>query len=148
MPKPPKSSAWPKPPSRGACMRSAESFPPNSAPESFFADAQRNSPERASQETGRQSCPLSSGGLKMGSQRKVMGLALGAILLASCAGSSVDSNVAAPPAEVTAEQSAADSIVVTGQLIARPNLESSSPVSVIGMRAPPAPPPPPPGIAY
>ena len=91
----------------------------------------------------------------MGSQHRSFvpslgGLALGALLLASCAGSSIDNKVTSPPADVLAEpaeEAAADSsITVTGQRMARPNLEMSSPVAVMGYA--PAPPPPPraPGI--
>ena len=84
----------------------------------------------------------------MGSQHRSLSLALGVLFLASCAGSSIDNKVASPPVDVLEEpaEAAADSIVVTGQRIARPNMESASPVSVIGNYAPPPPPPSAPGM--
>ncbi|HET9335127.1 MAG TPA: VWA domain-containing protein [Sphingomicrobium sp.] len=80
----------------------------------------------------------------MGSQHRFVGIALGALLLASCAGSSIDNKVASPPAETEVQEAAADAsgIVVTGSRISGQHLESRSPVAM--MPAPP--PPPPPGI--
>ena len=71
----------------------------------------------------------------MGSQYRSVGLALGVMLLASCAGSSIENKAAGLP-EVANEpeaQEAADAgnIVVTGSRIRSPNLESAMPVSVI-----------------
>src|SRR5688572_9929152 len=82
----------------------------------------------------------------MGKQRGSLGLALGVIFLASCAKSGLENQVAAPPAEPAEEQLAAQDIVVTGSRAARANLESASPVAIMGMPAPP-PPPPAPGMA-
>ncbi|MDP9423931.1 MAG: VWA domain-containing protein [Pseudomonadota bacterium] len=83
----------------------------------------------------------------MGCQYHSLAVALGALLLASCAGSGIDNRVASPPAEPAVQEEAADAsaIVVTGSKISRSNLESRSPVAVIGM-APPPPPPPAPGM--
>ncbi len=79
----------------------------------------------------------------MGSQHRSLGITLGAMFLASCAGSSIDDKVASPPPEPVVQEAAdTDSIVVTGSLAKRSNLESASPVAVIGMRAPPPPPAP------
>jgi Ca-activated chloride channel homolog len=90
----------------------------------------------------------------MGSQHRSLGPKIGSLLgvlfLASCAGSSIDNKVAAPPADVLAEPpavAAADSsITVTGQRMSRPMMESASPVAVIGYA--PAPPPPPPAVMW
>ncbi len=84
----------------------------------------------------------------MGSQHRSIGLALGALLLASCAGSSIDNKVASPPAEQEAQEAAdASAIVVTGSRVDRPNMESASPLRVVGMEPPyPSPPPPPPAM--
>ena len=78
----------------------------------------------------------------MGSQYRSTGLALGVLFLASCAGSGIDNKVASPPAEPAAEEMTADAeIVVTGSRVERPNLESATPVTVVGMAPPPPPPP-------
>ena len=81
----------------------------------------------------------------MGSHHRLFTLALGALLLASCARPDIETKVAAPP-EAAAQETIADAseIVVTGSRMARPQLESVSPVTVMGMPAPP--PPPPPGV--
>ena len=80
----------------------------------------------------------------MGSQHRSIGLALGVLLLASCAGSSIDNSAAnAPLPEVSNEpQEAADAqIIVTGSRVPAANQKA--------MRAEgyamslPAPPPPP-----
>ena len=74
----------------------------------------------------------------MGCNHRPLGLALGAFLLASCAGRGVET--AAPTQqEPVAEEAVADSVVVTGSKIARSNLDSSSP-EMRAMRAPPPPP--------
>ncbi len=75
----------------------------------------------------------------MGCNRRHLGLALGAFLLASCAGRGVET-AASTQQEPVAEEAVADSVVVTGSKIARPNLESSSPAEMRAMRAPPPPP--------
>jgi Ca-activated chloride channel homolog len=76
----------------------------------------------------------------MGSQHRFWVLASGAMLLASCAGSEIDTKVASPPSEPEAQQAAdASAIVLTGSRIARPNLESPSPVGVAAMSPPPPP---------
>jgi Ca-activated chloride channel family protein len=77
----------------------------------------------------------------MGCQHRSLGLALGALALASCAGSGIDNKVASPPAEPELQE-AADAIVVTGSRGKQSNLYSPSPVAEL--RAMPAPPPPPP----
>ena len=89
----------------------------------------------------------------MGSQHRPIGLALGVLFLASCAGSSIDEQAAAPQPETEAQEAAAaDSIVISGQIAVtgsrtkRANQESAAPVSVISPYAPP-PPPPAPGMA-
>jgi len=74
----------------------------------------------------------------MGCIHRPAGLALGALLLASCAGRSVE-NVAAPPQEAATE-SDANEIVLTGTRVKVGNLEARNEFA-IGM-APPAPPPP------
>ena len=82
----------------------------------------------------------------MGSPYRSTGFALAALLLMSCAGSGIDNKVASPPAELAVQEKTADeAITVTGSVIRRGDLESRSPVAVVGM-APYAPPPPPPGI--
>ena len=85
----------------------------------------------------------------MGSQHHLTGAALAGLLLASCAGSSMEDQAAVPPPQVLAESDAqaatADSIVVTGQKASRQNREMASPVAVISPFAPP-PPPPAPGM--
>ena len=58
----------------------------------------------------------------MGSQHRSLGLALAVTLLASCAGSGIDTKVASPPepaAEPAAQEVAADSVVVTGNARSR-----------------------------
>jgi len=91
----------------------------------------------------------------MGSQHRSLGLALGAMFLASCAGSSIDNKVASPAEPEAQEAADASAIVVTGSRVERRNLESASPVTVVGMEPPhpaPSPPPPPamvaPGMAH
>jgi Ca-activated chloride channel homolog len=80
----------------------------------------------------------------MGSQKRSIGLALGVLFLASCAGSSIDNKIASPQTEPEAQEAAdASSIVVTGSRIERRTLESASPVAIVGM---PSPPPPAPGM--
>ena len=78
----------------------------------------------------------------MGCQHRKLSVALGAALLASCAGSGVDTEVASPPQPV-AEEVAADSIVVTGSRVQAPNMGK---VSAVEMRAMAPPPPPAPGL--
>ena len=54
----------------------------------------------------------------MGSPQRSMALSLGVLLLASCAGSSIDNKVAAPQVEPAVEEAAdATNIVVTGSRI-------------------------------
>jgi Ca-activated chloride channel family protein len=78
----------------------------------------------------------------MGSQHHIFGLALATLLLASCAGSSIDNKVASPPAEPEVQKAAdAGNIVVTGSRVQRRNLESAMPVSVVAMEPPPPPAP-------
>ena len=78
----------------------------------------------------------------MGCNHRPLGLALIAFLLASCAGGGVET--AAPTQQEPAtEEAVADSVVVTGSKIARPNLEGPSPVVAEMMPAPPPPPSPP-----
>ena len=89
----------------------------------------------------------------MGSQHRSLGLALGALLLASCAGSSIDNKVVSPAEPEALEAADASAIVVTGSRVERRNMDSVSPVTVVGMKPPhPAPPPPPamvaPGMAH
>ncbi|HET7605605.1 MAG TPA: von Willebrand factor type A domain-containing protein, partial [Sphingomicrobium sp.] len=76
-------------------------------------------------------------------QHRSMGLALSAVLLASCARSGVDNKVASMP-EPGAQAKAADAsnVVVTGSRIAAPQLRAES-IAPMAMMAPPAPPPPP-----
>ena len=83
----------------------------------------------------------------MGCQHRSLGLALGAALLASCAGSSIEERAAAPKSEPVAQEAADSSIIVTGSRVARQNLESASPVAIVGLPAPPPPPPPAPVMA-
>ena len=80
----------------------------------------------------------------MGSQHRSIILGLGTLVLASCAGSNMETKIAEPPAPAEAQVAAQD-IVVTGSRMARPDMrmESVSPVAVLGMPAPPPPPPPP-----
>ena len=91
----------------------------------------------------------------MGSQHRSIisslgGVALAGLLLASCAGQSIDNQSAAPSTEVLAEpettDSAADSIVVTGQIAIgkarRENRAMASPAPMISPYAPPPPPDP------
>ena len=88
----------------------------------------------------------------MGSQHRPIGLALGVLFLASCAGSSIDEQAATPRSETEAQEAATDSIVVTGQIAVtgtrtkRANMESASPMAAISPYAPPPPPPPAPGM--
>jgi Ca-activated chloride channel family protein len=89
----------------------------------------------------------------MGSQHRSIisslgGVALAGLLLASCAGQSIDNQSAAPSTEVLAEpettDSAADSIVVTGQIaIGKARRENRAMASPAPMISPYAPPPPP-----
>ncbi len=81
----------------------------------------------------------------MGSQHRSITPALGAALLASCAGSDIDSQVAAPPEAVIQEAADASEIAVTGSRIETRNLESASSAAIARMPAPP-PPPPAPGM--
>ena len=76
----------------------------------------------------------------MGSQYRALGVSLAMIALASCAGSEMDTKVAAR-AEPAPEQAADEAIMVTGSRLARPDLSSPSPVSVASMAPPPPPPP-------
>ncbi len=78
----------------------------------------------------------------MGSQHRSLGLALAAALLASCAGSSVDTKVAAPEpvAEPAAQEVAADSIVVTGTLVPSTNSSKAGRAEMYRMAPPPPPP--------
>jgi Ca-activated chloride channel family protein len=77
----------------------------------------------------------------MGSQHHIFGLTLASLLLASCAGSSIDNKVASPPGEPKAQEAAdAGNIVVTGSRVERRNLESAMPV-VVAMEPPPPPAP-------
>ncbi len=86
----------------------------------------------------------------MGCNYRPLGLALGAFLLASCAGRGVETTAATqqdPAAKVVAEDEevTAGNIVVTGSRIARPNMDMANPVAVVeSIGAPPPPPPPPP----
>ena len=84
----------------------------------------------------------------MGSQHRLFSVALAGLLLASCAGRSMDEQAAAPPEvanEPVAAESAADSIVVTGQLIMnksrQENRAMAAPSAMISPYAPPPPPP-------
>ena len=84
----------------------------------------------------------------MGSQQQLLGVALAGLLLASCAGQSMDDQANAPPADVLAEPAAeaqsADSIVVTGQVaIGKARRENRAMTAPPPMIAPYAPPPPP-----
>ena len=89
----------------------------------------------------------------MGCNYRPLGLALGAFLLASCAGRGVETTTATredSAAKVAAqeEQITVGNIVVTGSSIARPNMDMASPVAVVeSVAAPPPPPPPAPGVA-
>jgi Ca-activated chloride channel family protein len=88
----------------------------------------------------------------MGCNYRPLGLALGAFLLASCAGRGVETTTAAqedPAAKLAAEEEVtAGNIVVTGSRIAQPNMDMANPVAVVeSFGAPPPPPPPAPGVA-
>jgi Ca-activated chloride channel family protein len=79
----------------------------------------------------------------MGSQHRSLALALTAALLASCAGSNVDTKVASPPepmAEPAAQETAAD-IVVTSSRIPAGNVSKASPGQMYTMSPPPPPAP-------
>jgi Ca-activated chloride channel homolog len=77
----------------------------------------------------------------MGSITRPLSLALGATLLASCAGNNVDSVSAPDPQPVAAQDAAADeSIVTTGARVRVGNVEAKSQFS-LGTVAPAAPPP-------
>ena len=76
----------------------------------------------------------------MGCQFRLSSLALGALLLASCAGRGVDTTVAAQN-EPTTEAAAADSMVVTGTRIARSELQAANPAELRAMAPPPMAPP-------
>ncbi|MCL6699633.1 VWA domain-containing protein [Sphingomonas sp. NSE70-1] len=87
----------------------------------------------------------------MGSQHRLISVALAGLLLASCAGRSIDEQAAAPPTDVIAEpaeaESAADSIVVTGQIaIGKARQENRAKAAPAPMMSPYAPPPPPPPV--
>ena len=77
----------------------------------------------------------------MGCIYRPAGLALGALLLASCAGRTVEST-APVPQEPVAEQAAEDAIAVTGSRIAQPSLSKSATAEYRAMPAPPPPPAP------
>ena len=81
----------------------------------------------------------------MGCTYRPVGLALGALLLASCAGQNVEEG-AAPPQQEPAAQSEANDMVVTGSRIKVGNLEARSEFK-LRMAAPAAPPPPAPIMA-
>lgn len=86
----------------------------------------------------------------MGSQHRSLALAFTAALLASCAGSGIDTKVASPPepvAEREAQEAAADSIAVTGGRVDSSNMAKSSQVEYRAMASPPPPPAPAPMIA-
>jgi Ca-activated chloride channel family protein len=75
----------------------------------------------------------------MGSNHHSLGVALGALFLASCAGQNVETTAASQ--EPAAEADAKD-VIVTGSRIQVGNLEATSEFA-IGTVVPPAPPPPP-----
>jgi len=79
----------------------------------------------------------------MGSQHRSLALALTATLLASCAGSNVDTKVASPPepaAEPAAQEVAADSVVVTGTRVPMANMSKVGRAEMYTMSPPPPPP--------
>ena len=80
----------------------------------------------------------------MGCNYRPLGVAMGALMLASCAGSGVET-ADAPQADPAAEQesAAADAVVVTGGRVKVGNMEASGHLSVM---APPPPPPPAPAM--
>ena len=76
----------------------------------------------------------------MGSNHRSLGVTLGALLLASCAGQNVEST-AASKEEPAAEADAKD-VVVTGSRIQVGNLEARSEFAIGTVASPPPPPPP------
>ncbi len=80
----------------------------------------------------------------MGCNYRPLGVAMGALMLASCAGSGVET-ADAPQADPAAEQesAAADAVVMTGGRVKVGNMEASGHLSVM---APPPPPPPAPAM--
>jgi hypothetical protein len=71
--------------------------------------------------SGEQSCSLVLREVFMGCNYRPIGLTLGALLLASCAGRGVETTVATQQ-EPVAEEAATDALVVTGSRVAQPNL--------------------------
>jgi Ca-activated chloride channel family protein len=80
----------------------------------------------------------------MGCNYRPLGVAMGALMLASCAGSGLET-ADAPQADPAAEQesAAADAVVMTGGRVKVGNMEASGHLSVM---APPQPPPPAPAM--
>ena len=80
----------------------------------------------------------------MGCNYRPLGVAMGALMLASCAGSGLET-ADAPQADPAAEQesAAADAVVMTGGRVKVGNMEASGHLSVM---APPPPPPPAPAM--
>ena len=84
----------------------------------------------------------------MGCQNRSIGLALGALLLASCAQTpAAESDVAGQPEPAAERDESADALIVTGSRVRVGNVEAKSAfqLDVVGA-APPPPPPPAPGL--
>jgi Ca-activated chloride channel homolog len=82
----------------------------------------------------------------MGSQHRALSMAFGVMVLASCAGSDIDANVASPPSEPAAQEAAADSIIVTGSRVPASNMAKSRSAESYAMPPPPPAPMVAPGI--
>jgi Ca-activated chloride channel family protein len=75
----------------------------------------------------------------MGCNYRPIGLTLGALLLASCAGRGVETTVATQQ-EPVAEEAATDALVVTGSRVAQPNLSKNAQAEFRAMAPAPQPP--------
>ena len=78
----------------------------------------------------------------MGCTYRPLGLAMGALLLASCAGQGVETADATQQQREAAEEPSSDAMVVTGSRIQVGNVEAKGEFSVGRVVAPPPPPPP------
>ena len=78
----------------------------------------------------------------MGCTYRPLGLAMGALLLASCAGQGVETADATQQQREAAEEPSSDAMVVTGSRIQVGNVEAKGEFSVGRVAAPPPPPPP------
>lgn len=83
----------------------------------------------------------------MGCKYQLAGVALGSLLLASCAGKGVEAiDANEPPAAAANQEAAAPNIIVTGSRVAERSMEKASPADMYNV-APPPPPPPSPVMA-